>query len=415
MQKPFETRRERMAIFLLIIYAVVVYIFDGSETNVKLIYLAYGFLCLYLVYILRTIRIYMETSWILAYLVFSTFSILWSENAATSFTRVKGVALLTVLLVLTTTYAIRIQNPTGLLYALMIGALSLSGYMFLLYGVSGIINALGQTENRIGWLINNVNAVANSLVVGAVALFGTAIFYRKWIFLVLLIPVGICILAAGSRTAVISLLVGVLAIAFFAIRSKENLSQAILWAIGIFAGLLIVWVALRNLTATQQLIIRIENAIAVFTGRQAVYKESSSQGRLDYIKLGWAYFLKSPIWGNGIGCAGYAIVEEFGRITYLHNNYIELLASGGIIGFFLYYAPYFSVFIKLCKRAFRQHDKDPMVYIAFALLIAKLTSHMGTVMYYSKIEFLLLAFWIAVTYRPRGHGSIADNLGEVNK
>ena len=165
--------------------------------------------------------------------------------------------------------------------------------------------------------------------------------------------------------------------------------------------ILFVWLVVRNIPATRHLVLRIENIFASINGEKKIVKESSTETRMDFIRLGWQQFLESPIWGNGIGCAGYAMQEEYGYVTYLHNNYIEILASGGIIGFFLYYTPYFVLLISFLKRIVHNREKDPILLISFSLLITKLVSHFGTVMYYSKIEFLFLALLVSVANIPR--------------
>ena len=129
---------------------------------------------------------------------------LWAEDLDTAFVRVRAVFLLTVLLVLLTTYIVQFNKPIYLIIALLIGAFALSVYMFYLYGFSGIVDVLEQGGERLGDLINNVNAIGNSLAVGIIALIGLSVFYKKWLLLLLLVPFGICLLAAGSRTATIS-------------------------------------------------------------------------------------------------------------------------------------------------------------------------------------------------------------------
>ena len=176
--------------------------------------------------------------------------------------------------------------------------------------------------------------------------------------------------------------------------------------------ILVAWLVLRNIPVLQEVMLRIENAFAVFTGGETVMRETSAQTRKDYIQLGWEQFLKSPIWGNGIGCAGYALQEKYGYFTYLHNNYIEMLASGGVIGFVLFYTPYVLVLISLIKRIFIYKENNSIVFISFALLIARLVGHFGTVVYYSKVEFLFLAMLIAVVNLHTKKDSVL--LGKIN-
>lgn len=395
MPKPYANWRQRLVFILLTLYTAFVYMFDGSETNVRFIYLAYGLLCLfYLFFISWNIKLYSETFWLMAYLAFGIISLLWAEDVNTAFSRVRGVFLLLVFVIFATTYAIQERSPIMFIYALIVGALSLSVYMFVIYGFSGMMTAMRTGNGRIGSEINNVNAIGNSLAVGMVATIGMAVFYKKWAVLLLLFPMVMSMIITGSRTAVLSLLAGVLTIVLLAQRSRKNPIQKTLGAIVLLIG---VWAATRNFPATRELVLRLENALFFFTGKQSVFKESSVEMRMDFIELGWQAFLRSPIWGNGIGCAGYAIQEEYNKVTYLHNNYIEILASGGIIGFILYYTPYVLVFRSLRNWIFNYKVTNPIIGVSFALLVSKMIGHMGTVMYYSKIEYVLIALWITVS------------------
>ena len=381
---------------LLMLYAAMVFMFDGDEVNVRLIYVAYGLLCLSLVLNLKGFTVYREVNVFIFYLVFGVLSMLWAVNLNTAFTKVRTVFLLLVLLVLLTSYTVKIEKPIYLIIALIVGSVALSAYMFYLYGVFDILDALFEGSDRIGGKINNVNAIANTLVIGIIALIGVAVFYKKRLTLLLLIPTGICLLVAGSRTATISFLVGVLLLFVLKLKTENNGLKKFLRFIVIILIIVVAWLVLRNIPVLQEVMLRIENAFAVFTGGETVMRESSAQMRKDFIEFGWAEFLKSPIWGNGIGCAGYAIPESYSHFTYLHNNYIEMLASGGVIGFVLFYTPYVLVLISLIKRIFINKENNSVVFISFALLIARLVGHFGTVVYYSKVEFLFLAMLIAV-------------------
>lgn len=382
--------------------------FDADETNIRYIYLAYGLLCLALLVRSGGFSLCEETSYVLAYIIFSAVSLLWAQDRGNSLVRLRGEILLFVLLVLMTSYFFRHESTYVLVFAVILGSIALSGYMFYLYGINGVINAIYQGNERLGWDINNVNAIGNSLALGIVAIVGCAVFYKKRLPLLLLIPIGICFLAAGSRTATISVVVGVLAAMYCYTKVTAKASAWISTVIVAIIIISVLWSVVRNIPATRELILRLENAFAVFTGGEKILKENSAQTRLDYIELGWEQFLKSPLFGNGIGNAGYAMVEKYGYTTYLHNNYMEMLASGGIIGFLLFYAPYFILFGVFRRRLFREHESNPLLCVSFVLLITKLVAHMGTVVYYSKIEFLLLALWVSTANMERIQGNQDD-------
>lgn len=385
------------------LYSAFVFMFDNTNELLILIYAAYAVVIVYAFFSAKRVSFYRESVILILYLVFGVISLLWAEDTDFAFSKIKTVFLLLVFLVIVSTYITKINKPAYVIAALSIGCIALSIYMVALYGFDGIMDAMQQEgEERLGFLINNVNALANTLSVGLIALIGAAFLYKRTLWL--LIPavfVSICLLSAGSRTATISLIVGLLILTFFWVKTADTILKKIFRFLLVVTSVIVLWTVLSNIPAFQTLILRTQNIFSVLTGDHSVVKESSTETRMDYIRLGWEQFLRTPIFGNGFGCAGYAMAETYTYVTYLHNNYIEILASGGIVGFILYYSPYVMVLFSLLKRMFKDHDRDPAVLISFALLVTRLISHVGIVLYYSKIEFIFLLLLISVVNIPR--------------
>ena len=381
---------------MLILYAAFVFMFDADPSKVRWIYVAYGLLCGGILLLSWWIRFYRESAFLIGYFLFGVVSLFWAEDFSQALEKLRAVFFLIIFLILATSYLVKIQKPVYLMVALLFGALALSFYMFFLYGPSELINSVWEGSERLGNLVNNVNALANNLVVGMVILIGVSVFYRKWFLLIFVIPISICLMAAGSRTATISLLVGVLVLILLWIRSTGRFLKGIFYLILSIGIIVAVWLIIRNIPAFQQIVLKIENSFAILMGKETFVKENSTKMRMDLIEFGWNQFLESPIWGNGIGCAGLAIPESYGHVTYLHTNYVEILASGGIIGFILYYIPYVVLLITFIKRIFRQNDNSPLLLVSAALLVTRLVGQIGIVTYYSKVEYMLLALWISV-------------------
>lgn len=396
----YRKHQDKVGFALLTIYAAFVFMFDADESNIILVYAAYALVCVGFLFFSKRVSIYREVMFLMAYLLFGAVSILWAESSGAAFTKVRTILLLLAFLVLATTYIVKIGKPIYVMAAISIGSLALAVYMIAQYGFSGIFEAFEETEERVGDLINNVNAIANSLVVGLLAMIGMAFLYKKiW----LVIPIAftsICLFAAGSRTATISLIVGLVILILFWLKSMKSSMGRLVGTVSIIVAAVAIFFLVRDLPAFQTLTMRMENIFSFFTGEAKVIKENSTEVRMDYIRLGWEQFLRTPIFGNGIGCAGYAMEETYNRVTYLHNNYIEILASGGIIGFILFYAPYAMALVALLKRVFKEHDRTPVVVITLVLLITRLIGHLGIVLYYSKIEYLFIALLICVVNTP---------------
>jgi len=81
--------------------------------------------------------------------------------------------------------------------------------------------------------------------------------------------------------------------------------------------------------------------------------------------------------------------------TYLHNNYIELLATTGIIGFILYYTIYIKAFIELI----RVRNKSIQYAFVLNIIILNLVLDVGIVSYYrvqNYVYFLLIYIYIYI-------------------
>lgn len=91
-----------------------------------------------------------------------------------------------------------------------------------------------------------------------------------------------------------------------------------------------------------------EGLLAMVTGNGEI--DHSAQVRQDMFKLGISIFKDNPIFGIGMGQCSYLYTKYIGHDCYLHNNYAELLANGGVVGTYLFYRIYLSV-IKTKKKS----------------------------------------------------------------
>ena len=114
-----------------------------------------------------------------------------------------------------------------------------------------------------------------------------------------------------------------------------------------------------------------------------------------YIQAGWKQFLKTPILGIGIGNTSQITMAATGHSTYLHNNFIELLASGGIIGFGIYYGIILYLIIKLIPFALKKESVSDACLI---VLIVHTIADYGTVSYYTKGTYFILVLCFLQVY-----------------
>ena len=142
--------------------------------------------------------------------------------------------------------------------------------------------------------------------------------------------------------------------------------------------------AISHLTIFSNLFTRLQSMMSFVTGSGSVDYSTSARSRL--ISIGMDLFKKHPILGIGMDNA-----KIYGGIAfriqdyYLHNNYVELLADGGIVGFSLYY----SMFVYFIYALIKYRDFNDEEYIfCVVLLIVNLIMDYGMVSYDSKIRFI---------------------------
>lgn len=90
---------------------------------------------------------------------------------------------------------------------------------------------------------------------------------------------------------------------------------------------------------------------------------------------------------------------HMGIDTYLHNNYVEMLVDGGLIGFIIYYSIYIKLIINLIKN---KAKGDRFIAISLVMVALMLISEYGSVSYYEKntyFYFMILYLEIEIVRR----------------
>ena len=122
---------------------------------------------------------------------------------------------------------------------------------------------------------------------------------------------------------------------FYEIKSKKSFVNFL------FIGLVVTIIVL--MAVPEEIFLDIKDSILLrfesFLGQGG--KDSSTELREGYTKVAIRMWQQSPVFGVGIN--NFAILNPMMKGTYSHNNYAELLAGVGVIGFLLYYMPLFCL------------------------------------------------------------------------
>ena len=283
------------------------------------------------------------------------------------------------------------KDITVLIDSIMWAGFLMVLYTIQYYGVSGILGVIISGKRLLNEVINS-NAIGMFASLSVVIWFSRILQKQLNAVIGILIPPSIMVvIASGSRKAITLILLGFFLIYYrnrTGTTSKKNKLLQIMKPILIILGFAILLFLLSNVEILKPTFNRFAMMLNGFTDSGKV--DASTETRMLLIGQGMDAFWKHPILGIGIGNAP----EVIGRNMYFHNNYVELLATGGIAGASLYYAMYIYAGISLYRvRDYRDNNSDISVFMLIMLIIMDY----GQVSYTAKdTYFYLIAIFLQI-------------------
>lgn len=285
---------------------------------------------------------------------------------------------------------------------LLLSSIEYAGYMLtifavLYYGVGYIKQTLAYGI-RLSSEFANINSVAMACASAIIISIYRNIYNKKKILFKLpLILLSLLIIAAsGSRKALVILILGITSLYLFKYASG-SFFKIFLKLLIILGALALFFYVILSMQMFEMLNERMEGLIALITGTGNI--DHSAWLRQEYTRIGLEQFFKTPFCGIGIANACLLLLQHFGHKTYLHNNYVELLAGGGLIGTSIFYSMYIYIIYKL-KSNWSEYRNEKIVVLI--LLLLQLTMDFGSVSYYSKTTYFnLIIIFLFVKYGKR--------------
>lgn len=248
--------------------------------------------------------------------------------------------------------------------ACLFAALGMVCYIVIMEGGQIL---LGNT--RIGQSLSgsNVNATGISLGVYSLGILFMYIQTKRKLLLVPYILVVIFMLLTGSRKVIFPIVLGAAMYEFCGGFRFKKIFKLIV----AFAALVLF--VLSNSYMYNIIGDRVISFLGTIGVIESAKFDSSTSTRSQLIATAWQLFTEKPIFGWGYNITARVVPQHF----YSHNNYVELLANNGIVGFLFYYSMYFW----LIWKAIKLPPKNNVRYFLLALLLNSMLLDIGAVRY----------------------------------
>lgn len=289
------------------------------------------------------------------------------------------------------------ENSAPMMSCVMWSGVIVTIYAMFYYGVSEFFS-MATGAVRMGNDFANANTIGIWSAI-SIILFVYAVIHNRWHFKYTFVIFPIILLAMSqSRTALAVLVCGVFFVFLLRFYDKKSLSNSIIKILLFGIVLIVVIFIASQLEIFGGVKERIESFLSYLRGEK-VYEGSIGE-RVAYLIEGWKQFIKTPILGVGIGNTGKIAQAATGNYTYLHNNYIELLAGGGLIGFLLYYRIIVYLIVKLLPYAL---NKNVQAGECLVILAIQIVTDFGGVLYYDKGTYLIFMICFFCLYQLKKH------------
>lgn len=381
---------ERLVLGLILVWVVIYYLFgERAETIVYAEVALLALLAAVGLHVLRGSRFAVGPALLFPslFVAFGVSSYFWSLRPERTWSKAETMLLLLALFAVLWSF-LDGRGVEYMLWVLCVAGLVLSVYVVFYYGPAGYTGGL-VAGTRMGIEINNLNSLAQETGVSAVICFWFALYrgrraYYAWAVLPIVVTLG-----TGSRKGLILLLAGIVflyALALTPGRRTRTLVGLCLFLVGA--------AILMQLPAFATVAERMGGLLGLLRDSGSDY---SAVVRQEMIEVGVEQFTRTPLVGIGMAASGLLTAVQFADDTYLHNNFVELLATLGAVGFLLYYSMFGFILVRLAPRV---RSREPTAVIVAVILVVQLALDVGAVSYDSKITWIYLLIGFLAVYSP---------------
>lgn len=271
------------------------------------------------------------------------------------------------------------DHVNDVIVAVLVGGTAFCAYYAFHYRDALIHLSFIDFRSRLGNFFDNENNVGRDFAILALIGFYLTVVKKRWYMAIYVLTMLFLLLTTGSISNLLVCIFSMFVFGIIVVKGKKK------WVvIGGFVALAGLGILLFQLPQFRYFEQRFYGIIAAFFGYRN--GDSSALERHELAMDAFLFFFESPLFGHG-----YGYVAEHTVGGFAHNNFAELLANFGIIGFIFYEL----LLVVPIVRLLRHKSKSPAIVLP--LLVYLFLFQFFLVTFGLKIDYIILGLAFGVT------------------
>lgn len=322
--------------------------------------------------------------WMLGFLLISSLSVFYAANREATIDSLKTLIVMFFVCFLISKDIYEKKDLRELLWTTFFSLLIVAVYLYLYVDFNLFaLTRIGEA-NTGRWNANDIGIMTSIGILIAIMLFRDTNRLMK-LLLIFSIPFLLYLdIMAASRKAILMLV-----ICLCGMRILNNPTKIVKNILFITVGVCLTMYLIFEVPFFYELIgWRMEGMVALLRGEPTV-ADSSSITRAMMLNSAMQTFYDNPIFGVGMNNFRFFNIV---RVTYAHNNFVEIAADLGILGLTAYYWIFLYI-IKNYLKKYKLHDE--MRDFLFVIIMVYLMNHMALVTITDMLQCIFICLYTA--------------------
>lgn len=320
--------------------------------------------------------------WMMIFLFLSILSVTYSTSMSTTFSSVKTLIIMFLICFIIGKEIEYKEDLKKFLWLIFIALLIVVIYVYINVDLNSLILTRIGEANTGRWNANDIGIMTSVGILIGIALFSNVEKTSKVVIIIAIFLFIYLDIIAASRKAFLMLIIGICGM-----RILNNPTKVIRNILFVFIIVLLILYLVFKIPFLYDLIgWRIAGIMAFLNGENSI-ADSSSIYRAKMLYSAINTFISNPLLGVGLDNFRYYNPV---RVTYAHNNFVEIAADLGIIGFIGYYWIYVYILFNYIKNF---KNKDTMKTFLFVIIMSYLLNHFAMITILDILQSLFICFY----------------------